>query len=245
MNGVLVIDKPKGPTSHDVVSAVKRKLRAKKVGHLGTLDPLATGVLPLVIDGATKFASRLCGNEKEYLAVMKLGETTDTYDSEGKVLKSSDSSSVTEDDVIRALKGLCGKIKQMPPMFSAMKKNGVPLYKLARKGITIEREPKQIEIFSIAEISVDFPFVTFTVACSAGTYVRTICFDAGVVLGCGGHLTELRRTRSGMFTLSDSIKLDETPENLFKAIMPLPRFTAALGGRDRFAEPVPDLIQGL
>ena len=230
MNGVLVIDKPKGPTSHDVVSAVKRKLRAKKVGHLGTLDPLATGVLPLVIDGATKFASRLCGNEKEYMAVMKLGETTDTCDSEGKVIKSSDSTGVTFEDVRKALEGLCGKIKQLPPMFSAVKKNGVPLYKLARKGITVEREPKQVEIFSIAGIRADFPFVTFTVACSAGTYVRTICFDAGEVLGCGGHLIELRRTKSGMFTLVDSVKLDETPENLLKGIIPLERCVAALGG---------------
>ena len=115
-------------------------------------------------------------------------------------------------------------------MFSAVKKNGVPLYKLARKGITVEREPKQVEIFSIAGIRADFPFVTFTVACSAGTYVRTICFDAGEALGCGAHLTELRRTKSGMFTLADSVGLHETPENLLKGIIPLERCVAALGG---------------
>src|SRR5574340_68704 len=148
MTGILVADKPAGWTSHDVVARVKKALGARKVGHLGTLDPMATGVLPLVINQATKFARFLDGGKKEYLCVMTLGTETDTYDAEGSVTASADPSFLTDDAIIKALKGFAGKIRQVPPMYSSKKINGTPLYKMARKGIVIEREAREVEIFS-------------------------------------------------------------------------------------------------
>ena len=158
MNGVLVADKPSGWTSHDVVAAVKKKLGARKVGHLGTLDPMATGALPLVINKATRYARFLDGGEKVYLATMELGVETDTYDSEGAVTSACEVTA-TEEDVRRALSTFTGRIKQVPPMYSAKKINGVPLYKLARKGVVVEREANEIEIFENEVISISIPFV--------------------------------------------------------------------------------------
>lgn len=221
MNGVIIADKPAGWTSHDVVSVVKRKLGAKKVGHLGTLDPLATGVLPLVIDGATKFARFLDGGEKEYLATLKFGEKTDTYDKEGKVVFSKDPSSVTEEDVLRALGTFKGRIKQVPPMFSSIKRNGTPLYKLARKGVVVEREAKEVEIYSLRVTCIALPCVEFIVSCSKGTYIRSICNDAGEMIGCGAHLTALRRTGCGAFPIDESISPEAPAETLLGRIIPL------------------------
>lgn len=221
MNGVLVADKPNGWTSHDVVAVVKKKLGAKKVGHLGTLDPLATGVLPLVINGATKYASLLGGGKKEYAASLKLGSATDTYDSEGKVIFSADPSGVTADDVARALKGFTGRIRQVPPMFSAVKRNGVPLYKLARKGVTVEREPREVEVFSLELTGVSLPFVSLLAACSRGTYIRSICHDLGEALGCGAHMTSLKRTGCGEFSIDESVSPEASPEELAKMVIPL------------------------
>ncbi|MBI4949608.1 MAG: tRNA pseudouridine(55) synthase TruB [Deltaproteobacteria bacterium] len=221
MNGVLVIDKPASLTSHDVVSRVKRKLGAKKVGHLGTLDPMATGVLVLVIDGATKCARLLDGGKKEYEASLVLGAETDTYDSEGKVTSRADAASVTERGVIDALSKFVGKIRQVPPMYSSVKKNGVPLYKLARKGITIERAPKDIEIYSIVVTSMAIPEVSFSVVCSRGTYVRTLCHDLGKALGCGAHMTRLRRTASGPCGIEGAAEMDDDKDALIKRIIPI------------------------
>ena len=223
MNGILVIDKPAGITSHDVVARVKKLIRASKVGHLGTLDPNATGVLPLVINRATKSARFLEGGTKSYLSTMKLGEETDTYDIEGKVTRSAGVGDVTEADVREALSAFVGHIEQVPPMFSAVKRKGVPLYKLARKGVVVEREAKEVEIESIEVVSIDLPSVVFSVNCSRGTYVRTLCHDVGARLGCGALLSELRRTSSGAFTLDDAVTMEAGPEELKAAVIPLER----------------------
>mgnify|MGYP001590591650 CR=1 FL=1 len=238
MNGVLVVDKPASLTSHDVVSRVKRKLGAKKVGHLGTLDPMATGVLVLVIDGATKCARLLDGGKKEYEARLVLGSETDTYDSDGKVTSSADASSITEGAVIDALSRFMGKVRQVPPMYSSVKKNGVPLYKLARKGITIERAPKDIEIYSIIATSMRLPEVSFSVVCSKGTYVRTLCHDLGRALGCGAHMTWLRRTASGPFNIEGAANMDDDKEALIKRIIPLEEALRISGASTEVSEAV-------
>ena len=220
-SGVLVIDKPQGWTSHDVVAHVKRKLKAKKVGHLGTLDPLATGVLVLVINGATKYSSQLDTGAKEYLTVAKLGEETDTYDREGKVVASSDIAAVTDGAVMSALETFRGRIRQVPPMYSAIKSGGTPLYKLARRGVTIEREAREIEVYSLEVLRIEIPAVEFKVLCSRGTYLRSICHDLGKLLGTGAHLQELRRTVSGDFSVDEAVLPGLEPEELSRKIVPL------------------------
>jgi tRNA pseudouridine55 synthase len=221
MNGIIVMDKPTGITSHDAVAKVKRAVSAKKVGHLGILDPIATGVLPLVINGATKFARFLEGDRKEYQGTMKLGEETDTYDSEGRITKRGEFGSLTENAIMGALKGFTGRVKQIPPMYSAVKLGGTPLYKLARKGIVVERSPKDVAIFSIDVAKVEPPYVEFYVKCSRGTYLRTLCYDVGRILGCGAHLASLRRTRSGPFSIEDSVSLDSDKDTLRRSLIPL------------------------
>jgi tRNA pseudouridine55 synthase len=221
MNGVIVIDKPAGITSHDVVARVKRAVRAKKVGHLGILDPNATGVLPLVINGATKFARFLEGERKGYIATMKLGEETDTYDAEGRITNRGEFTSLTEDAIISSIKGFTGRIKQIPPMYSAVKLGGIPLYKLARKGIVVERTPKEVTIFNIDVLKVEPPYVDFHVKCSRGTYLRTLCYDVGRTLGCGAHLASLKRTMSGPFYIEDSVSIESDTEMLLRSLIPL------------------------
>lgn len=221
MNGVIMLDKPSGWTSHDCVASVKKRIMAGKVGHLGTLDPLATGLLVLVVNGATRFARFLDGGKKDYLVSMRLGSTTDTYDSEGAVLSTSDTSSISDEAVLMAFSRFRGAIKQVPPMYSAIKKNGVPLYRLARKGEVIEREARDVEIFSLEILRISIPDVDFRVVCSKGTYVRSICNDAGALLGCGGHLTGLRRMQSGPFRVDNAPGPDADPEALKAVIIPL------------------------
>lgn len=221
MNGVFVADKPAGRTSFSVVAEVKRKLKAKKVGHLGTLDPMATGVLPLVINGATRYADIFEKGRKEYAAVMKLGVSTDTYDATGTVTAASDASNVTAEDVMAVLSTYVGLIRQIPPMFSAVKQGGVPLYKLARKGVTVERASREVEIFSLTVTDITPPFVSFIVLCSKGTYVRSICHDAGVTLGCGAVMVSLRRTLSGGFTIADACDPGSSVDELIARIIPL------------------------
>ncbi len=205
MNGVFVADKPSGWSSHDVVKKVKRVLGAAKVGHLGTLDPAATGVLPLVINRATKFAPWLEKGEKEYAVEMTLGAETETYDSEGCIIRESDTASITADDIESALARFKGRISQVPPMFSAVKRGGRPLYKLARKGLTVERAPRDVEVFAIEMTRLNMPVVSFTVRCGRGTYIRSICHDVGQVLGCGAYMSGLRRTQSGAFHISEAL----------------------------------------
>lgn len=236
-SGVLVIDKPQGWTSHDVVAHVKGKLKAKKVGHLGTLDPMATGVLVLVIEKATKCSSLLDTGAKEYVATVKLGEETDTYDREGKVVASADTSALTQDAVRAGLESFRGRIKQVPPMYSAIKSNGTPLYKLARKGVTIEREAREVEVYSLEVGRIDIPFVEFRALCSRGTYIRSICHDLGALLGVGGHLVELRRTASGSFSINESAEPTAAAEELSKRIIPLDEALKRASGAAQKAGP--------
>ncbi|WP_243688113.1 tRNA pseudouridine(55) synthase TruB [Geotalea toluenoxydans] len=214
MDGFIVVDKPIGVTSHDVVGMVRRMAGQKKVGHTGTLDPFATGVLPVALGEGTKAITFLDEGVKEYQAVMMLGSATDTQDCTGTVTSSSDWSNLTEQAVAKVCLSMVGKQSQLPPMFSALKKNGVPLYKLARQGTEVEREAREIEIFSLAIDRMNLPQVSFTVRCSRGTYVRTLAHDMGLKLGCGAHLVQLRRTMSGPFTIQDAVTPDLLQERL-------------------------------
>ncbi len=209
MDGFIVIDKPEGITSHDVVNSVRRMLSIKKAGHTGTLDPFATGVLPLALGEATKAIPYLDETVKEYTAVMRLGISMDTQDRTGRVVSEKSYDHVTAEMIKNAFSRFVGAISQVPPMFSALKRSGVPLYKLARQGRDIPREPREIRIFSIFPEKIDLPDIYFMVRCSRGTYVRTLANDIGEMLGCGAHLVSLRRTASGKFTIQEAINLDE------------------------------------
>ncbi|OHB32341.1 MAG: tRNA pseudouridine(55) synthase TruB [Desulfuromonadaceae bacterium GWC2_58_13] len=209
MEGLLVIDKPGGVTSHDVVRQVRRMCRQRQVGHAGTLDPMATGILVVGVGEATRIIQFLMAGEKTYRATLKLGESTDTQDAEGNILVQRGWETITADAVLRVSQLFVGAIRQMPPMFSALKKDGVPLYRLARQGIEVEREAREVTIQQIRVEKIDLPFITLVVDCSKGTYIRTLCHDIGEMLGCGAHLTALRRTRSGCFSEEDSIRLED------------------------------------
>jgi len=209
MDGILVVDKPSGITSYQVVRKVKKLLGAAKVGHGGTLDPLATGVLPVFLNRATKLASFLTHGTKKYRATMKLGVETDTQDRDGTIISESTTLPKKPQDIIDVLNTLKGAGEQIPPMFSAVKFHGTPLYKLARKGISFERKARAIFIHEITVLDIRLPYVTFEVACSLGTYVRTLCADSGKKLACGAHLVELTRLQSGNFHLADSINLNQ------------------------------------
>lgn len=208
MNGVVIVDKPAGITSHDVVDRVRKLLGEKKAGHTGTLDPMATGVLPVCIGEATKLASFLTGDDKVYEVTMRLGVRTDTQDMTGQVLAEQEPR-VTEADVREALEAFSGRtITQVPPQYSAVKVRGKALYKWARKGIRVEPPARQVEIRAIRVLGVEMPRVRFDVTCSKGTYVRTLCADVGERLGCGAALETLRRTASGAFRLQDAVPLE-------------------------------------
>ncbi|MBT6492015.1 MAG: tRNA pseudouridine(55) synthase TruB, partial [Deltaproteobacteria bacterium] len=201
MNGVLIIDKSAGPTSHDVVASVRKVLRMKKVGHTGTLDPAATGVLPIVLGKATKLSRYLVGCDKSYRGMICLGVTTDTLDAVGQVLEEKPVD-VTEEQVEAVLEKFRGDIKQVPPMYSAKKIDGKKLYELARQGVEVEREAKDVHIDELKLISFDGTNIEVDVTCTSGTYIRVLALDIGEALGCGGHLSALRRTRVGNFDLS-------------------------------------------
>jgi tRNA pseudouridine55 synthase len=208
MNGFIVVDKPAGMTSHDVVHVLRRITGVKKVGHTGTLDPFATGVLPVALGEGTKAIQFLDESRKEYQAVLKLGETTDTQDLTGAVTCRADWRAVTPDSIEWVVAGYSGRISQVPPMFSALKHQGVPLYRLARRGVEIIRKARDVEIFSLVIDHLDLPEVAFTVSCSRGTYVRTLAHDMGAKLGCGAHLVRLQRTVSGPFNLNMALPLE-------------------------------------
>jgi tRNA pseudouridine55 synthase len=203
-SGFLVVDKPAGLTSHDVVDAARRWLGTRRVGHLGTLDPQATGVLPLAIRAATKLIPFIEDDTKIYDGTVVLGSETDTLDREGEVLRRFDGELPGREQVETALEKFVGDVEQIPPMYSAVKKDGVPLHRLARQGQEVERESKWIVIESIEMTRFESPEVDLRVVCSAGTYVRVLADDLGHVLGCGAHLGDLRRTRSGPFTIEAS-----------------------------------------
>lgn len=208
INGIINIYKEKGYTSHDVVARLRGICRQKKIGHTGTLDPDAQGVLPVCFGSATRLCEMLTDKEKEYIATMQLGLTTDTQDSSGIVLERRDVT-VSETDIRNVIAGFCGRQKQIPPMYSAIKVNGKKLYELARAGIEIERLPREITIHKIEIVSVVRCEIKIKVSCSKGTYIRTLCHDIGQVLGCGAVMTELCRTRSGQFVLEESLLLSQ------------------------------------
>lgn len=208
LNGILLIDKPAGCTSHDVVDRVRRKLGLKRVGHAGTLDPLATGLLVLLVGKATSASQYLTNLNKIYEAAIHLGKTTDTFDADGSVVSEAPVPDFSKDVILETFQSFKGDQYQIPPMFSAKKVNGVPLYKLARKGQTVEREAKLINISDIELQSFDSPIIRCVVKCSKGTYIRTLAHDIGQKLGCGAHLAELRRIGSGDLDISNAIRLD-------------------------------------
>lgn len=208
IDGFFVIDKPAGISSHDVVSRVRRILGTRKVGHTGTLDPFATGVLPVAVNDGTKVIPFLDEGIKRYDALLRLGVVTDTLDMTGMVLAEGEYSSVGREQFLALLPRFSGVISQTPPMFSAIKRDGQPLYKLARKGVEVERQARQVEIHALELLSFEPPLVGLRVACSRGTYVRSLADDMGRELGCGASLQELRRTASGPFHLSAAVTLE-------------------------------------
>ncbi len=208
LDGALLVDKPAGPTSHDVVDVIRRKFGLKKVGHCGTLDPNATGLLIIVLGRGTKLSERLMGDDKVYAGTIKFGESTDSHDAAGQLIASLPVPPLTLEQLNAEAATFLGDQMQMPPMVSAIKKAGVPLYKLARKGVEVEREARLIHIYSFRFTEYTEPLGKFKLACTKGTYIRKIAHDLGARLGCGAHLTALRRTVSGQFDVADAIALD-------------------------------------
>ena len=215
IHGVINIHKEKGYTSHDVVAKLRGILKQKKIGHTGTLDPDATGVLPVCLGKATKLCDMLTDKNKTYETVMLLGKVTDTQDISGSVLSEADTNQLTVEAVETAIRSFVGPYMQVPPMYSALKVNGKKLYELAREGIEIERAARPVEIFDIQILKVDLPRVRMRVSCSKGTYIRTLCHDIGAKLGCGACMEKLIRTKVSRFELEDSITLEEV-QNLIK-----------------------------
>jgi len=221
MNGILNIFKPTGMTSFDVVRIIKKISHVKKVGHAGTLDPEASGVLPVCIGKATKAIDYIMGDFKIYETQLKLGTITDTYDREGKILSEMEVN-VSVEEITQAINSFIGEIKQVPPMYSALKVNGKKLYELARAGIEIEREARPITIYEIQISSIEIPYVKFRVKCSKGTYIRSLCYDIGELLKCGGMMWNLQRTATGQFHIEDAINIqDLNEENINENIMPI------------------------
>src|SRR5437588_2066743 len=207
LDGAIIIDKPSGPTSHDVVDAIRRRFGIKKVGHCGTLDPAATGLLLIVLGRGTKLSEKLMSDDKVYEGTIKFGEATDSFDADGELVTSLPVPRMTVEELNKATTPFIGDIMQIPPMVSAVKKAGVPLYKLARKGIEVHREPRLIHIYTFQFSRYEEPIAWFALACTKGTYVRSIAHELGQKLGCGAHLASLRRTSSGKFDVSDALPL--------------------------------------
>jgi tRNA pseudouridine55 synthase len=223
-DGALLIDKPVGPTSHDVVDVIRRRFHLKKVGHCGTLDPNATGLLILVLGKATRLSERLMADDKVYEGTMKLGETTSSYDADGDLTASLPVPPLSLEELNQTAQSFVGDLLQAPPMVSAVKKDGVPLYKLARKGIEVERKERLVHVYSFKILRYEEPVATFRVACTKGTYVRSLAHDLGHKLECGAHLASLRRTVSGKFDVADALPLPSalalSPAELERHIIP-------------------------
>jgi tRNA pseudouridine55 synthase len=230
LDGAILIDKPAGPTSHDVVDAIRRRFQIKKVGHCGTLDPNATGLLIIVLGRGTKLSEKLMGDDKVYEGTIKFGETTDSYDADGELTASLPVPPLMLEQLNEEATKFIGDQMQIPPMVSAIKKNGVPLYKLARKGIEVEREPRLIHIYNFRFTKYQEPLGEFRVACTKGTYVRSIAHDLGQKFGCGAHLATLRRSVSGKFDVADATRLDDvlklTVAELEKKVLPFLKLSA-------------------
>ena len=212
MDGVIVIRKEKGFTSHDVVAKLRGILHMKKIGHTGTLDPDAEGVLPVALGKATRLVDMITDKEKTYEAVMRLGVVTDTQDMSGTVLSQTAELHVTEEELRAVIESFVGDYMQVPPMYSALKVNGKKLYELVREGKTVERKPRPVHFYEIEILEINLPLVHFRVTCSKGTYIRTLCHDIGEKLGCGAAMETLLRTKVGRFTLDDAITLAQTEE---------------------------------
>jgi tRNA pseudouridine55 synthase len=233
MNGIVVINKPAGLSSARVVARVKRLLQARKVGHTGTLDPFARGVLVCCLDQATRLARFLLESPKTYDGVLTLGVETDTQDATGRVIAERHGTAVAEKDLYRVLQRYAGAYRQAPPTYSALKHEGVPLYTLARRGQPVQKPAREVFIHHLRLVAVELPRVRFEVRCSAGTYIRTLCADIGRDLGCGGHLSELTRLESGGFTLDEALTLEDL-EDLARsdawrhAVIPMARALPAL-----------------
>ncbi|MDR0993326.1 MAG: tRNA pseudouridine(55) synthase TruB [Verrucomicrobiota bacterium] len=226
-DGLLLVDKPSGPTSHDIVAKIRRRFQLPKVGHGGTLDPMATGLLVLLTGRGTKISERVMGHDKTYEGTFRLGITTDSQDAEGRVLAQGDASGIRQDQILEEMQKRLGDQMQTPPMVSAIKINGVALYKLARKGQSVERPPKLIHLYRFELLAFTPPDVRFVVECTKGTYVRTLAHDIGQALGCGAHLAQLRRTHIGTFSVAEAHSLEAlmAADTLEGKILPL---TAAL-----------------
>jgi tRNA pseudouridine55 synthase len=232
-DGVLLVDKAQGMTSHDVVAIARRALGTKKVGHCGTLDPLATGLLLITIGRGTKIQDLLMSEDKEYVGTLRLGEVTDSQDADGQVIETIPVPDFTRQEIERAFDKFKGDFYQTPPMVSAIKKNGVPLYKLARQGKQIEREPRFVRVYAQEIKDIRLPEVDFLVVCSKGFYVRTYANDIGTELGCGAHLSALRRTKSGRFRVENALKVEELKtlprQQLVERVLSLPAVSRLRG----------------
>jgi len=233
LDGVLLVDKAAGMTSHDVVAITRRALNTRKVGHCGTLDPLATGLLIVVIGRATKIQDLLMAEDKEYVGTMQLGVTTASQDADGAIVETKPVPDYSREQIDAAFAKFHGDFYQLPPMVSAIKKDGVPLYKLARQGKTVEREPRFVHVYAHEVQAVRLPAIDFRVVCSKGFYVRTYAFDIGNELGCGAHLQSLRRTKSGRFSADQAVTVDElrngNPIDVAKRILSLPAVSRMRG----------------
>lgn len=208
--GIILVNKPRGITSHDVVDIVRKKLAIKRVGHAGTLDPMAEGLLVILVGNSTRLFSQFVHFDKEYVGILKLGEVTSTGDAQGEILRSADFRNLSEEKINEAFTSFLGEIEQVPPMVSALRVKGKRLYDLARKGLTVDRLPRKIKIYDLKIIKIAPPLVEFYVRCSKGTYVRKLAEDIGEVLGCGAHMINIKRLSIGRFKLNDAFN----PENI-------------------------------
>lgn len=233
LDGAILVDKPSGPTSHDVVAAIRRTFKIKKVGHCGTLDPNATGLLIIVIGRGTKLSEKLMSDDKTYEGTIKLGISTDSHDADGEVTQTRPVPPLTLDELNQLGREFVGDQMQTPPMVSAIKKDGVPLYKLARKGVEVKREPRLIHVYSFRFTDYSEPIGHFRLACTKGTYVRAMAHDLGEKLGCGAHLDTLRRVQSGRFDVRDATPLDDlldlSPRELEPRVIPFLRLSGNAG----------------
>lgn len=232
-DGVLLVDKAQGMTSHDVVAITRRALNTKKVGHCGTLDPLATGLLIITVGRGTKIQDLIMSEDKEYAGTMRLGETTDSQDADGVVVETKTVPNFSREEIEAAFEKFKGDFYQTPPMVSAIKKDGVPLYKLARQGKVVEREPRFVRVYASEIQGLRLPDIDFRVVCSKGFYVRTYAFDIGGYLGCGAHLRSLRRTKSGRFSVEGAVTVEELKarprEEIVSRILSLPEVSRLRG----------------
>src|SRR5438034_4955524 len=233
IDGVILVDKAEGMTSHDVVALARRKLGTKKIGHCGTLDPIATGLLLLTIGRGTKVQDLLMSEDKEYVGTFVLGVTTDTQDREGEIILQRLVPALDEQQIRAAFEQFRGDFYQLPPMVSAKKHGGVPLYKLARQGKVVEREPRLVHVYRYSIERIALPEIDFSVLCSKGFYVRTYAHDIGQLLGCGAHLKSLRRTQSGRFDVDNAISVEQIKElprdEIAQRILSLPQVSRMRG----------------